>query len=189
MNIIGNAADAIADTGTITIETESDEATYMIRISDIGPGHSRRVARTDLRTILHHEARRHRHGPRSCHRLQRRPGAQGDDPGRHGSRGRRALHDHDPEAASPMNPPGGPDPDRGTILVVDDEPDILVALEDLFEDDYRVLTATSPVRGPGDPRAASRTSRSSSPTSACRRCRATSSWPRPAASATPKRSC
>jgi two-component system NtrC family sensor kinase len=38
MNVIGNAADAIADTGTITIETESDEATYMIRISDSGPG-------------------------------------------------------------------------------------------------------------------------------------------------------
>ncbi|MET0428529.1 MAG: response regulator, partial [Microvirga sp.] len=45
-----------------------------------------------------------------------------------------------------MNPPGGPDPDRGTILVVDDEPDILVALEDLFEADYRVLKATTPLR-------------------------------------------
>jgi len=32
----------------------------------------------------------------------------------------------------------------GTILVVDDEPDILIALEDLFENDYRVITATSP---------------------------------------------
>ncbi|MET0745363.1 MAG: response regulator [Microvirga sp.] len=38
MNVIGNAADAIADTGTITIETESDEDTYTIRISDSGPG-------------------------------------------------------------------------------------------------------------------------------------------------------
>jgi PAS domain S-box-containing protein len=34
----------------------------------------------------------------------------------------------------------------GTILVVDDEPDILVAIEDLFEDDYRVLTSSSPIR-------------------------------------------
>jgi PAS domain S-box-containing protein len=34
----------------------------------------------------------------------------------------------------------------GTILVVDDEPDILIALEDLFENDYRVITATSPVQ-------------------------------------------
>ncbi|WP_128564584.1 response regulator [Methylobacterium crusticola] len=33
---------------------------------------------------------------------------------------------------------------RGTILAVDDEPDILVALEDLLEDEYRVLTATRP---------------------------------------------
>ncbi|WP_238182670.1 response regulator [Methylobacterium trifolii] len=33
---------------------------------------------------------------------------------------------------------------RGTILAVDDEPDILVALEDLFEDQYRVLTTTRP---------------------------------------------
>ena len=33
---------------------------------------------------------------------------------------------------------------NGTILVVDDEPDILIALEDLFENDYRVLTASSP---------------------------------------------
>lgn len=34
----------------------------------------------------------------------------------------------------------------GTILVVDDEPDILVAIEDLFEDNYRVLTSSSPTR-------------------------------------------
>ncbi len=34
----------------------------------------------------------------------------------------------------------------GTILLVDDEPDILVALEDLFEDDYRVLSTTSPLK-------------------------------------------
>ncbi|TGD93871.1 response regulator [Methylobacterium nonmethylotrophicum] len=33
---------------------------------------------------------------------------------------------------------------RGTILAVDDEPDILVALEDLLEDEYRVLTASRP---------------------------------------------
>ncbi|MDP4025052.1 response regulator [Methylobacterium sp. NEAU 140] len=32
----------------------------------------------------------------------------------------------------------------GTILAVDDEPDILIALEDLFEDSYRVLTASKP---------------------------------------------
>ncbi|MBM1171219.1 response regulator [Microvirga arabica] len=35
---------------------------------------------------------------------------------------------------------------NGTILVVDDEPDILVALEDLFENDYRVLTSSSPIQ-------------------------------------------
>ncbi|WP_154661114.1 response regulator [Microvirga lotononidis] len=35
---------------------------------------------------------------------------------------------------------------HGTILVVDDEPDILIALEDLFENDYRVLTASSPIQ-------------------------------------------
>jgi PAS domain S-box-containing protein len=35
---------------------------------------------------------------------------------------------------------------NGTILVVDDEPDILVALEDLFENDYRVLSTTSPLK-------------------------------------------
>jgi PAS domain S-box-containing protein len=35
---------------------------------------------------------------------------------------------------------------QGTILVVDDEPDILIALEDLFENDYRVLTSSSPIK-------------------------------------------
>ena len=34
-----------------------------------------------------------------------------------------------------------------TILLVDDEPDILVALEDLVEDRYRVLSTTSPHEG------------------------------------------
>ncbi|MCB8819634.1 response regulator [Microvirga rosea] len=38
MNIIGNAADAIAGTGAIDIETSSDETTYTIQISDNGPG-------------------------------------------------------------------------------------------------------------------------------------------------------
>jgi DNA-binding NtrC family response regulator len=33
---------------------------------------------------------------------------------------------------------------NGTILAVDDEPDILIALEDLFEDEYRVVTTTKP---------------------------------------------
>ncbi|MBB4038540.1 PAS domain S-box-containing protein [Microvirga flocculans] len=35
---------------------------------------------------------------------------------------------------------------QGTILVVDDEPDILIAIEDLLEDDYRVLTASTPIK-------------------------------------------
>jgi len=33
---------------------------------------------------------------------------------------------------------------KATILAVDDEPDILIALEDLFEDEYRVLTTSRP---------------------------------------------
>ena len=39
---------------------------------------------------------------------------------------------------------GSAGPVRGTILAVDDEPDILIALEDLFEDSYRVLTTARP---------------------------------------------
>ncbi|MCJ2013290.1 response regulator [Methylobacterium sp. J-076] len=39
---------------------------------------------------------------------------------------------------------GGATARQGTILAVDDEPDILIALEDLFEDTYRVLTASRP---------------------------------------------
>jgi two-component system, NtrC family, sensor kinase len=38
MNIVGNAADAIKGTGGIDIETESNETTYTIRISDTGSG-------------------------------------------------------------------------------------------------------------------------------------------------------
>lgn len=34
---------------------------------------------------------------------------------------------------------------QGTILVVDDEPDILIAIKDLFEDEYRVVSTTSPL--------------------------------------------
>ena len=45
-----------------------------------------------------------------------------------------------------MTLPSEMNPTNGTILVVDDEPDILIALEDLFENDYRVLTASSPVK-------------------------------------------
>ena len=45
-----------------------------------------------------------------------------------------------------MTLPSEMNPTNGTILVVDDEPDILIALEDLFENDYRVLTASSPTK-------------------------------------------
>jgi PAS domain S-box-containing protein len=45
-----------------------------------------------------------------------------------------------------MTLPSEMNPTNGTILVVDDEPDILIALEDLFENDYRVLTASSPTQ-------------------------------------------
>jgi len=45
-----------------------------------------------------------------------------------------------------MTLPSEMNPTHGTILVVDDEPDILIALEDLFEDEYRVLTASSPIK-------------------------------------------
>ncbi|WP_245293238.1 response regulator [Mongoliimonas terrestris] len=38
MNIIGNAADAIGNTGTIVIETRSDDESYEIAIEDDGPG-------------------------------------------------------------------------------------------------------------------------------------------------------
>ena len=38
MNIVSNAADAIPDQGTITIETDSDASGYRITISDTGPG-------------------------------------------------------------------------------------------------------------------------------------------------------
>jgi PAS domain S-box-containing protein len=34
---------------------------------------------------------------------------------------------------------------QGTILVVDDEPDILIAIKDLFEEEYRVVSTTSPL--------------------------------------------
>ncbi|WP_375409341.1 response regulator [uncultured Methylobacterium sp.] len=44
---------------------------------------------------------------------------------------------------------------KGTILAVDDEPDILVALEDLFEEEYKVRTTTDPAEAlailKGDP--------------------------------------
>ncbi|QJU56937.1 response regulator [Sphingomonas sp. AP4-R1] len=37
-------------------------------------------------------------------------------------------------------------PERPTVLLVDDEAEILVAFEDLLDEDYRVLTTTSPAR-------------------------------------------
>lgn len=38
MNILGNAADAVGETGTITIATRSDEQSFQISIEDSGPG-------------------------------------------------------------------------------------------------------------------------------------------------------
>lgn len=46
-----------------------------------------------------------------------------------------------------MTQPLGSDRRRGTLLVVDDEPEILTALEDLFEEDFRVHAARSGAEG------------------------------------------
>jgi PAS domain S-box-containing protein len=46
-----------------------------------------------------------------------------------------------------MTQPMGSDRRRGTLLVVDDEPEILTALEDLFEEDFRVHAARSGAEG------------------------------------------
>src|SRR5690242_4314778 len=35
---------------------------------------------------------------------------------------------------------------KSRVLVVDDEPQVLIALEDLLADDYEVLTANSPLK-------------------------------------------
>ena len=54
---------------------------------------------------------------------------------------------------------------RHTLLVVDDEPDVLESLRHLFHRAYRVLTAEA---GPSRSTSwAARTSTSSSPTSGC----------------------
>lgn len=45
-----------------------------------------------------------------------------------------------------MTAPGDMTAKQATILVVDDEPDILIALEDLFENHYRVISTTSPLK-------------------------------------------
>ncbi|MBO1074199.1 response regulator [Roseomonas marmotae] len=46
-----------------------------------------------------------------------------------------------------MTPPTGSEERRGTLLVVDDEPEILTALQDLFEEDFHVHAAHSGAEG------------------------------------------
>ena len=139
MNIVGNAADAIKGTGGIDIETESNETTYTIRISDTGPGIPEVRERifepffttkpvgsgTGLGLAIAYSV------------VQAHKGSIAVDWGPRG----RQLHPHDPEADCFMTLSSEMNSTNGTILVVDDEPDILIALEDLFENDYRVLTA------------------------------------------------
>ena len=62
MNILGNAADAMPESGTITIVTERHRRGRPDPHQRHRSGHSRDLAREDLRTVLHDEARRLRHG-------------------------------------------------------------------------------------------------------------------------------
>ena len=43
--------------------------------------------------------------------------------------------------------PRGDAPARAQVLLVDDEPEILVALEDLLEEEFEVVATTDPERG------------------------------------------
>lgn len=97
-------------------------------------------------TVLHHQAGGSGNGPRPRHLLWRGAGAQGRDHRRRKPGGRGPLHDQGPTETI-MTASTAASTRRGTILVVDDEPDILTAIVDLFEDDYEVLTARSAADG------------------------------------------
>ena len=66
-NLVVNELDAIAGAGTLTLRTRRDGDAVIVDVADTGPGVPDDVAPARLRAVLHHEARRGRHGARAGH--------------------------------------------------------------------------------------------------------------------------
>src|SRR5262249_44372467 len=91
-----------------------------------------------LRSVLHDQARRRRHGARIIHQLRDRQEARWRDSCRQPGRRRSDLHRPAPaDAAILMS-------ETATVLLIDDEPRVLDSLEAMLGMDYRVLRTERP---------------------------------------------
>ena len=141
MNLILNARDAMPTGGRIRVETSNSEISAAdalesgIQAGPVGPSvrhryrprHRFRCHGTYLRTVLHHQGKRQRHGLGIEHGLQHREGMRRSYLGAQFARLRRHVHRGFPEAPARPWKRGRPSPSRNrtsgseTILLVEDE--------------------------------------------------------------------
>ena len=139
LNLLANAAQAIAGPGAITIETRREDGIAVVAIADTGPGIAPDVIGRIFDPFFTTKTGGRGDGARSQHQLRDRQEARRGDPGREPCRRRRGLH-----GAPPHRPQGPAVTAEATVLIVDDEVRVLDSLEALLAMDYRVLRAERP---------------------------------------------
>ena len=156
MNLAVNARDAMPSGGQLTLATANvpvgDGPPYVVlSITDTGIGMDESTRGQRVRAVLHHQAAGHGDRARHVDHRRHREGRERHHRGAHRARSRHHVHarvPHRRRRARRARPARRPDPARGTsgaigtVLVVDDEPDVRTLVAEILRGaGYLVLVA------------------------------------------------
>ncbi len=152
MNLVGNARDAMAQGGTLTIGVaRNPDGSVILAVGDTGPGMDEATRMRVFEPYFTTKAHGHGLGLATVHGIVVQHGGRIEVDSRPGAGARFTIRFPAPPAAPPAvkrtdPPPPEPAPAAGCrILIVDDQPEVLATLETMLSDGRRVIRSASDV--------------------------------------------